>query len=279
MIIAVAAVYAAIAVTLYVNGSYAWSKGGSPADQFAMLGLALAIDGCKCSFLRLASLRQQEGRTLAAVLLFVLWWPCLVYSTFAGYSYLHTNRAAVSTGKQGTADERQRAQATHDQAAADLRLALANPLWAASSACTSPAKGKAKEFCDTIARVRADQADAAVILTRIAPTDANPEVTGIAANTGVAAERIQLIIALVPAILVELLASVGFYAIGKRPAGKAPGTPVEARRWFRRPKPASTRETPPAAFVEASGAMAKPVPAAVVPVPATAPTVKWKIPS
>jgi hypothetical protein len=241
MIIAVAAVYAAIAVTLYVNGSYAWSKGGSPSDQMAMLGLALAIDGCKCSFLRLASLRQQEGRTLAAVLLFVLWWPCLVYSTFAGYSYLHTNRAAVSTGKQGTADERQRAQATHDQAAADLRLALANPLWA--------------------------------------PTDANPEVTGIAANTGFAAERIQLIIALVPAILVELLASVGFYAIGTRPAEKAPGKSVEARRQFWLPELGSTRKTPPAASAGASGAVAKPVPAAVVADPAIVPTMKWKIPS
>ena len=72
MIIARAAVYIAIAVTMYVNGSYAWSKGGSPVDQWAMLGLALAIDGCKCSFLRVASLCKQDGRLLAAALVFLL---------------------------------------------------------------------------------------------------------------------------------------------------------------------------------------------------------------
>lgn len=88
MIIAVAAVYAAIAVTMFVNGSYAWSKGGSPADQYAILGLALAIDGCKCSFLRVSALCNQDGHRVAAILLFILWWPCLAYSTFAGYLVL-----------------------------------------------------------------------------------------------------------------------------------------------------------------------------------------------
>lgn len=230
MIIAVAAVYAAIAVSLFVNGSYAWSKGGTPADQYAMVGLMLAIDGCKVSFLRLASARFQQRLRAAAVALLVLWCPCFVVSTVAAYSYLQTNRAAVSTDKQGTAEERQRAHAAHDQAAADLRLATANPLWNETSACTTILpKGKGKGFCDGITRLRANQASAAAILTRITPTDANPEVTGLAANTGLTAAQVQFLIAIVPAILVELLASVGFYAIGKHLAENAPGQPAGAR--------------------------------------------------
>jgi hypothetical protein len=266
MIIARLAVYAAIAVTMYVNGSYAWSKGGSPADQFAMLGLALAIDGCKCSFLRVASLCKQDGRSLPAILLFFMWWPCLVYSTFAGYSYLHSNRTTVSTGKQASAEERQRAQAAHDQAAADLRLATANPLWTTTSACTTVAKGKPKDFCENI-------------LTRIAPTDANPEVTGLAANTGFTPERVQFLIALVPAILVELLASVGFYAIGKHPTEKAPRKPAGAFWGSWLSMPGSSQKTPPVKLSTAPGAIEKPVQPDKKATNPIQPTIKWQLPS
>ncbi|MEQ1719477.1 MAG: hypothetical protein ABL907_26375 [Hyphomicrobium sp.] len=217
-----------------------------------MLGLALAIDGCKCSFLRVSSLCKQDGRPLAAILLFVLWWPCLAYSTFAGYSYLHINRTTVSTDKQGIAEERQRAHAAHDQATADLRIATADPLWAATSACTTTLpKGRGKEFCATIIRLRADQAAAAAILTRITPIDANPEVTGLTANTGLTSDQVQFLIAAVPAILVELLASVGFYAIGKRSTEKAPSQPVNASPRFWRPKPSQAPKTSPASVLVA----------------------------
>lgn len=278
MILARLAVLCAIAVTMYVNGSYAWSKGGSPADQFAMLGMALAIDGCKCSFLRVAALCKQDGRLLAATLLFFLWWPCIAYSTFAGYSYLHSNRTTISTGKQGLAEERQRAQATYEQTAADLRLAMANPLWASTSACTTP-KYKAKDFCENLERLRDDQAKASAILTRIAPTDANPEVTGLAANTGLPADRVQFVIALVPAILVELLASVGFYAIAKRPAEKAPRKPVGAffQNWL--PLPRKKSQTVPAAALGAFGAMSKPVEPANGMATPKQPKIIWQLPS
>jgi hypothetical protein len=104
-----------------------------------------------------------------------------------------------------------------------------NPLWASTNACTTIAKGKAKEFCDAVATLRTEQTKAAAVLNRIAPFDANPEVTGLAANTGIAAERVQFLIAVVPAVLVELLASVGFYAICRRPSEKAPKTLLGAR--------------------------------------------------
>jgi hypothetical protein len=279
MIIARLAVYAAIAVTMYVNGSNAWSKGGSPADQFAMLAMALAIDGCKCSFLRVASLCKQDGRSFPATLLFLMWCPCLAYSTYAGYSYLHSNRTTVSTGKQGMAEERQRAQAAHDQAAADLRLATANPLWATTSACTTITKGKAKEFCETVTGLRDDQAAAAAILTRIAPTDANPEVTGLAANTGLTPERVQFLIALVPAMLVELLASVGFYAIGKHPTEIAPRKPVGAfwRSWLS--MPGSSQKTLPVKLSTASGAIEKPMQPDKPTITPIQQTIKWQLPS
>jgi hypothetical protein len=243
MIIARCAVYGAVLVTMYFNGMYAWSKGGAPMDQYAMLAFALSIDGCKASFLRAASLCWRDHHRAVATSLFVLWWPCFAYSTFAGFSYLHTNRAVVSSDKVGHAQERQRAQTTYDQAGADLKLAITSPHWAASASCTLPPKGKGKEFCDGVARLKTTQASAAAILTRITPTDANPEVSGLASTTGLTPDRVQNIIALVSAILIELLASVGFYAIGSRINSKGSSKPV-GRPWFRRhPRPTPTTET------------------------------------
>jgi hypothetical protein len=249
MIVASCAVAAAVVVTMYFNGSYAWSKGGTHYDQIAMLAFALAIDGCKCSFLHTAALCRRDGFRAAAFALVILWLPCFGYSTFAGYSYLHTNRAEVSSGKDAHAQERQRAQAIHDQAAADIKLAM-----------TSPPKGKGKEFCDGIARLKTTQGAAADILTRIAPTDANPEVSGLATVTGAAPDRVTFAIAIVPAILIELLASIGVWAVGTRISSNGPRKPIGRRFWSRK------REMPPApenAPTSALGASATPPKAAL----------------
>ncbi|MEQ1672335.1 MAG: hypothetical protein ABL893_15895, partial [Hyphomicrobium sp.] len=55
MILARLAVYGAILCTLWFNGSYAWSKGGSEIHQYGMVAVAITIDLCKCGFLTGAS--------------------------------------------------------------------------------------------------------------------------------------------------------------------------------------------------------------------------------
>lgn len=228
MIVARLAVLGAIACTLWFNGSYAWSKGDTIVNQLGMVALALSIDLCKCSFLPAASLLWRSKWYLPALVLIPLWLAAFAYSTFAGYAYLTGNRSAVTITEEAAAGQRIRAQADYDAATADLAIGKRATDWTVSAACTAPRNHRQRSFCANVARTQSKLTAASDVLTRVAPVRIEPEVSVIAANTGWAASSIRLLVALVPAALIELVASLGLYALTGRALSERSGNRAES---------------------------------------------------
>ncbi len=173
MIFARIAVAGAILCTLWFNASYAWGKATDLPGQVALVTLALTVDLCKCGFLPAASLLWRRGRELPALVLVLLFVPCLAFSIFAGFSSITTNRATTTVTAQATADARARAQIAHDEARQEIATAKTSELWETTTACTSIKKTSQREFCDRFekARQRQQQALAAFDLSFTKPGD------------------------------------------------------------------------------------------------------------
>lgn len=237
--------WGAVASTLVCNGLYGWSQGVELPQKLGMLAIAVTIDLCKCGFLPAAASQWAQGFKLRAVLIAVLLWPpALTYSTFAGYSTIIGARTTASTDIAAEEQERARAQRSYDETTAALASAQRHPLWNASGAC-QVTKAPHRPFCANVARTRAERATAEAILTRTKPVTAHPEARGIARFTGLELPTIIFWAALWPALLIELIASIAFYAIGK-PHTPDLQKPFE-KPWglFRGPEPASAPKTRP----------------------------------
>ncbi|MCB1484683.1 MAG: hypothetical protein KDJ17_07310 [Hyphomicrobiaceae bacterium] len=213
MIFARIAVAGAILCSLWFNGSYAWSKGGTFYVQLSLVTLAVTIDLCKCGFLAAASALWRAGWRIAPFCLVVLWLPALAYSTFAGYASITTSRAQTSVEGEAKADARARAQAAYDAASATLAQAAKSPLWQSSSACTAPSSKSQRRFCESLDAAKDEQARAAADLAHADPVAVDPELTVLVDTTALPTSTLSLIVALWPALLIELVASIGLYAV------------------------------------------------------------------
>lgn len=241
------AVAGAILCTMWLNGSYAASKAVHDIDRVALVAIALSIDLAKCSFVSIAALLRANGRPWPALLAVVLWVPCLAYSTFAGYSMITTNRTTAGADTQGIAERRDRAQRIYEEANREVVLANSSPLWTASAACTAP-RPTHRAFCDSVAKAKASRDAASTILSQLTPTIANPELAALTRTSGIDASTLALAAALLPALLLELLASIGSYVVSARMAPKSPSTPLRQRfqsalgwvRQKRKTRPAGT---------------------------------------
>lgn len=252
MILARIAVFGAILCTLWFNGSYAWSKGGDDLHRYGMVAVALTIDLCKCGFLPAASHLWRNNWRIPAVVLFLLWPLTFAYSTFSGFASISTNRSITSSATEGQAQQRTRTQAAYDQATAALDLAKTSPLWTATAACTTAKTNKQRDFCDNIETTKNQQEAAAAILNTTTPAHVDPEVTVLKDNTGLTLPALLLIIAAAPALILELVSSLGLYAISRRPIREASGKPVERRARFWLPRLNRERKTQPALALAAS---------------------------
>lgn len=273
------AVLGAVGTTMYFNGSYALSKTASWEAGAGLLAMALTIDLCKCTFLPISASLWAANYRFAALLLFLLWTPCLAYSTFAGYAQITTQRTLATVDGEANAEERSRAQAAYDRAVADLATAMRAEPWKATSACTLPRKKSQHAFCTKIAATKAAQTAAEATLARLAPAHPNPELTGMVTTTGLDPALLTFLIAFVPALLLELLASVGGYAVScpLKPTGhaKAPGGPVQGRIRFpglRWPERSGTQSTSPVDAVVR-------IPLDQPKSPSGPPQIKWTLPA
>lgn len=234
-------VYGCILVSLWFNGSYAWSKGGALHHQLAMVALALALDLAKCSFLVGASHLWHRDWRLPAIVLMILWVPCLAYSGFTAFASISVNRT------EGTADARQNAtayairKASYDRLTSALDQAKSSPYWRSTRACTSARTGTHRRFCRNVDQIAADLKAASTAFLAAKPTTAEPELDLLQRTLGWSATTLALIVALVPALIIELIASLGLYAV-HRPADRQRNqTPSEG---LLRPKPEPIAETP-----------------------------------
>lgn len=277
IILARLSITAAVLCTMWLNGSYAWNKAAEFHDRLAFVAIALTIDLAKCSLLGVAATLRVNSFRLAALLAVILWLPCFACSTFWGYSMITTTRATTSAGTEGLAQQRARAQTAYDDAARDLATAKASPFWPQSASCTAP-KQRQKEFCAGVARLRTVQQQAAQTLTSLAPVEANPEQSVLAKTFGIDTAHVVLAIALVPAILLELLASVGSYAVSRSIGPTAPQKPARGflrsslARWRQRIK---NRLGPTAGGLAALPSKGQPVNSPAAPQP----TLTWELPS
>lgn len=263
----------AIGVTLWFNGSYAWSKADGTLDRLGLVALALAVDCCKSGFLPAASYFWQTRARLRAAMLVVLWVPSLMFSTFCGYAAITANRSATSVAIDGKADTRARAQQTYTRATADIAAAMASPLWQSSAACTAIKKA-AQSFCANVADLKAQQAAASAILDATPPATSNPELALVTATTGLPLPIVTLLVAAWPAILLELVASIGFYAIQRHHVPEASRKAVEGlfKKSVRHSAP--TPESAPTAHPEASATPSLPV---LKGTPTTPKQIQWNI--
>lgn len=252
MILARLAVYGAIVCTLWFNGSYAYAKASGEAHQLAMVAVALTIDLCKCGFLPAASHLWATRYRVPAVVLFVMWPLAFSYSLFAGYAAITTNRTFATASTEGAAQTRARTQADYDQATNALTVAIGSALWTTTAACTAPKTQSHRQFCDGVTRLRQQQHAATTTLNAGKPAHVDPELTLLANLTKFQASTLLLVIAFVPALILELVSSLGFYAVNRRAVAEASRTPVgrQSKFWLARLRP--KRENAPVGVSVAS---------------------------
>lgn len=230
MIVARVAVYLAIVCTLAFNAAYGFSRGATAAEQASLVLLALIIDLAKTSFLAAAAHLAANRHRVAALIIFVLWWPAFALSTWNGYSYIATSRATTADSKTTASDGRKRAQNRYDRAKGQLDVLTADKLYATSVGCTLTKPASTRAFCSgyDAAMVELKAADAA--LATVTNSKADPETALVATWLAWPQSSIEILVAFIPALFIELVAALGFYAIS-RPVvlPKMPGAPKADR--------------------------------------------------
>jgi hypothetical protein len=249
--------YGAALCTLMLNGHYASTQGTELPQQLAMIAIAITIDFCKIGFLPEASRLRRAGYWLAPALLVALWPLAFTFSTYSAYSSIISTKSTAAAPLAGSADERSRAQRTYDEGTNALDTAKLNPLWNATAACQAPKGTQQRTFCENLDRTRNQRTAAETILTRIQPRSSNPEAEGLAQITGQPLPWIIIMVALFPAVLLELAASLGVYAVQQPITAEASPKAVQAPRQFWPRWPRRTPKTLPVAIPEASDVPAK----------------------
>jgi hypothetical protein len=214
-------VFGAIIFTMAANASYAIGLANAVHGQALMVMLALTIDIAKATFLPAAAHAKAQGKTLGALLLLGLWFPALTYSTYAGYAYLTTTRATAHLDDEAAAGVRDRTQTDYGQAKADLATAKASADWKTSAACTRPQNKSQRTFCANVQTTQKKLDTDAALLTAKPLVAVNPEVALLVSLTGLANDTVKFLVTLFPAVLIELLAGLGLYALRAKPTPKA----------------------------------------------------------
>lgn len=275
MILARIAIYGAIFSTLWFNGSYAYGKADGDTHQLAMVAVAVTIDLCKCGFLTAAAHLWAATYRVAPAVLVALWPLAFGYSLFAGYASIASNRSAATVTAEGDAEARARTKAEYEQATAALATAKTSPFWSATAACTAPKTAPHRQFCDGIALATQRRQKAAAILDASKPTHVDPELALLTAFTGLPASVVLLLAALVPALILELVASLGFYAINRPTAPKPTSSLQDAFPGSTAMEQQPQRKNPPEGQSEALATKAPPE-SRSLPAPPPPPRV-WKI--
>lgn len=203
--------FVAAAVTITLNAVYGFKT--STVLHYAILFATLnaALDIAKCACLVGASRAWQTGQPVAAVLLFLMFWPLLANSLWCGLSEVAFNRSAEQSQFNADDGARTRAAATHRRAAAELERLEASPLYKSSTACALPKTQRERALCTSHASAKSERAGADATLTTKPAADPAPQITLLATWTGYDLATLLLATALWPIALAELCGSIGFY--------------------------------------------------------------------
>ncbi|MEQ1695252.1 MAG: hypothetical protein ABL901_05355 [Hyphomicrobiaceae bacterium] len=254
MLIARIVVGMAVLATLLFNGSYAYTRGDGQFEKLGLILLAVIIDLSKTSFLAAAAHLRANRHILAAVVLFVLWWPAIALSSWASFSYISTNRAATAADKAAGSDARDRAQRRYDLAKRKVELVTADSAYVSSAGCAKPKGAVATKFCEGVSEATEELAAAEAALTKAPPGRADPETLLLAQQTGVQQGTVEFMITVVPALFLELVASLGFYAVTRSlptASAKPASAPVDALPTAEVVRDGAATKTPPEALAVA----------------------------
>lgn len=198
-------------VTITLNASYGYKT--STVFEYAVLFAALnaALDVAKCSCLVVAGQAWQRGQPMAALVLFVLFWPMLANSLWCGFSEVTFNRATETARHDVDSQARTLAATAHERAQATLTDLEASPHYKSSTACALPKTNREQTLCQKHAEALARLAAAATALTQDRALDPTPQLTLLASLTGIDTSALLLAAAFWPIALAELCGSVGFY--------------------------------------------------------------------
>ena len=244
------AVLMAAGTTLFFNGSWAWHAVDAAHHRAGLVALALAIDLCKITFLGAAAWCWNANLRLRALTLLLLWPLAFSASTFMGYASLTTQTGAADAVVQGQASNRARLQAQYDRANDALIAARKAPDWTATNACTTLRTNPHRNYCANVQALQKTVDDLARQLGPAPSVTARQDLQRLAQETGIATERLAFYAALFPALLLELLASFGSYAVGSRSGSpnssqKPSQAPVARFSWGRLSRIRRTPKNPP----------------------------------
>ncbi len=273
------AVLVAAITTLWFNGSYAASKATDIWQQAGLVAAALAIDLVKSTFLPVAAVVWSRDLRLRAVLMVtLLWFPALMFSTFCGYAAIATNRHASTASVTGHVEDRARLQRRHDDAATDLASIRQSAIYAETNRCTQLRTRQHRETCD---RITSLQTDVETLSNQLGPTPipkADPDLEALTQVLPVSTAWLIFLVAFVPAVLLELVAAIGSWAVAPHSTAKASQKPVARVSWWKAVRHRLGRKTHPAAPPEASGVVVA-VPVVAASSKAPAPAITWKVPA
>jgi len=234
----------AAATSMWFNASYAHSKADVIWQQAGLIAMMVAIDLVKCTFLAAAA-HAWNGRTrLRAVTFVLLWTLAFAFSTFCGYAAITTNRHATAAVVDGQAADRARLQQQYDDARADLDRAKASPAWNQTSGCVMLTTKIHRETCPGIKDLQQRVVALATRLGKAPTVTPDPDLKALQAVLPLNPAWTAFLVAFIPAIVLELVASLGAYAVSPTMPSKASEKPtgwffVRLQRWAaaRRKKP------------------------------------------
>lgn len=234
----------AAGASAWFSCTYAWALGHDEHDKYGLVAFALAIAIGNASFLAIASNQWRDKLRIRALCLLILWALCFGVSLTTGFGYFVSNRMASSADDVGHAEERQRAQDKRQTAMDALTEAKSSEEWKATQACTVQRTTKRKEFCAKVKGLEETQRDAEATLDRIQPVTPNPEIKALATTFGMTFEKMLTLMAMIPALAIELIASFGFFAIRQRMNSKAIPEPQGGQESVSAPQPPKSPQGP-----------------------------------
>lgn len=235
--------------TMWFNGSFMWSRADALPQQLGLTAMALAVDLAKCTFLPAAAQAFRGRYRLRAIIFVLLWLPALTFSTYCGYSAIFTNRHTISQVADGKAQDHDRLIARYERALADLAAAKKSPAWTATGACIAPTP-KTRDACKAIQSL---QASVDALAHELGPTPtvaADPELATLGKLFPAAGSWLPFLVSAFPALLLELVASLGSYAAAPLPKTSTPPhtpeKPAGAFLWTRMDWLSRKAKNPPA---------------------------------
>lgn len=225
--IAAMAIIIAGACTTAMNWRFSYQLGTTEFDSITWAIFSVALDVSKWLMLPIAAVawRAHKLRAVAAI---VIWIVATIYSLVAAIGFSALNRDTIIAERSAQAELK-----------STLLLMRQSPRWQSSAACADATAPASKDFCARYAEAEAR--------LKSFSQDADPQAELIARITGLAIERVRIVLAVFLAIACEVISALGFFAI-MAPAGEALTSPkTSTPRW----KPPRWR--PPSTTTKASG--------------------------